>query len=265
MLKVKLVDSNAEQPKSHRIKRRKHLIGRHSSCDLILEDSSVSRLHCVIMCHDQQVLIMDLGSRSRTYVNGTRLGLAEMAAVQDGDQIRLGKCEFQISIRDPETGAPMGCRQRYLADLPFPFVQLEGRRSHETVLESQVDYSPSSPTRSDAVSKTTVSSVRESSQVEEDVEGVDADFVADGRLESELPESDSDELESVDHVEERETPDHGTGADGQLEPGKNHAEEPEAKRAPGQKTPTQRYLDKVGSKSAAQEALDKMFPGSKGK
>jgi pSer/pThr/pTyr-binding forkhead associated (FHA) protein len=46
------------------------VIGRSSSCDLVLDDSAVSRGHARIEINGETVVSHDLSSRSGTWVNG---------------------------------------------------------------------------------------------------------------------------------------------------------------------------------------------------
>ncbi|MEM1070072.1 MAG: FHA domain-containing protein, partial [Planctomycetota bacterium] len=137
MLEVELVQQDGKtEIARHRIRGKKCLVGRHSMCQLQLDDLTLSKTHCVVIKHRNQVLITDLGSRTGTLVNEITLCLAETAVLQHGDRIRLGVCELVISIQDSATGEPAYCDPQYLDSLPYPFVQLQDRRG------SQQDSSP---------------------------------------------------------------------------------------------------------------------------
>ncbi|MCW5805140.1 MAG: FHA domain-containing protein [Deltaproteobacteria bacterium] len=61
-------------------------------------DDKVSRMHAIIDQDTDQgtITILDLGSLSGTYVNGTRVN---KAALVDGDVIVLGDTKLELSMR----------------------------------------------------------------------------------------------------------------------------------------------------------------------
>jgi len=63
------------------------VIGRHSGCDIVLNDSSVSRRHARLEWSGGQYIITDLGSTNGTWVNGLRI-VAKV--LESGDEIALG-------------------------------------------------------------------------------------------------------------------------------------------------------------------------------
>lgn len=62
-------------------------IGRLPECDIVLEDSKVSRRHAEVRRDGMGVNVVDLGSTNGTMVNGA--GIRERA-LNDGDQITVG-------------------------------------------------------------------------------------------------------------------------------------------------------------------------------
>lgn len=68
-------------------------IGRDLACEIVLEDSSASRRHCVIEESDGAPRLVDLGSS-----NGTRLGQERVSSVTlaCGDVIRIGHTRIRI-------------------------------------------------------------------------------------------------------------------------------------------------------------------------
>lgn len=77
-------------------------VGRGNANDLVLNDSSVSRLHAVIKLRDQAVLIADRGSTNGVLVNGQRIkGESNLKA---GDAVRIGRYELRLEslADDPE-------------------------------------------------------------------------------------------------------------------------------------------------------------------
>jgi hypothetical protein len=75
--------------------RSEIIIGRDSSCDLTLEDESVSAYHAKLSFHHGQWWLEDLDS-----TNGTRLNLDKLTTatvVIGGDEIKCGKANLVIN------------------------------------------------------------------------------------------------------------------------------------------------------------------------
>jgi FHA domain/Domain of unknown function (DUF1707) len=75
-----------------------YVLGRHPDCDLVLGDDSVSRRHASITREGDRWLIVDLGSRNGTHVNGWRVTEAN---VFDGDALVLGRTRLVFRAPDP--------------------------------------------------------------------------------------------------------------------------------------------------------------------
>ncbi|MGC9156267.1 MAG: FHA domain-containing protein [Ferrimicrobium sp.] len=71
------------------------LIGRDAGCSIVLaEDTFVSQRHAEIYLERRHVIVMDLGSRNGTFVNGDPVQ-APMR-VTKGDVIQLGKTALKV-------------------------------------------------------------------------------------------------------------------------------------------------------------------------
>ncbi|MFM8633951.1 MAG: SpoIIE family protein phosphatase [Planctomycetia bacterium] len=62
-------------------------IGRHPGCDLVIDESSVSRQHAAIIVDDNAVFVEDLQSRNGTFINGDRL--TGRRTLDDGDEVTI--------------------------------------------------------------------------------------------------------------------------------------------------------------------------------
>src|SRR4029077_18879251 len=63
-------------------------IGRQAECDVVLDDSNVSRRHAEVRRQGEDYVLIDLGSTNGSKVNGTRVKQQTLA---DGHEIALGK------------------------------------------------------------------------------------------------------------------------------------------------------------------------------
>lgn len=98
-MQVKLkVITGSHEGKEIDILTDKFLIGRSESCQLRPKSESVSRKHCILVIKENRLLIQDLKSRNGTYVNDQRLPADRAKILRGGDQLRIGKLQFEIVI-----------------------------------------------------------------------------------------------------------------------------------------------------------------------
>ncbi len=84
-------------------------IGRSMKNDLVLMDGSVSREHAMLQGKSGHWVLLDLGSRHGTKLNGVEIEPGEPSPVQSGDQIRIGPWTLAVSVGG---GSPRGERSR---------------------------------------------------------------------------------------------------------------------------------------------------------
>lgn len=78
------------------ISRDVTVVGRKSGlCDLVLNHSSVSKLHCIIARTDGLLFVRDLGSTNGTKVNGQRV---TRGALLPGDEIAFASVKFTVHL-----------------------------------------------------------------------------------------------------------------------------------------------------------------------
>lgn len=72
-------------------------VGHNPSCDVVLEDPTVSRFHCEIAISDQGSQVRDLGSSNGTVIDGVRV---VHAYVKRGSLLRLGRSALRFQYMD---------------------------------------------------------------------------------------------------------------------------------------------------------------------
>ena len=70
-------------------------VGRGEGCEVLLDDETVSREHCVIEILAEKCVLRDLGSMNGTTLNDKRVDEEEL---KDGDVIALGKTTITVSL-----------------------------------------------------------------------------------------------------------------------------------------------------------------------
>lgn len=73
-------------------------IGRESSCDVHLDDLTVSGRHARLAYQKGQWFVEDLQSRNGTFLN--REPVLSQVVLADGDELRVGQVIIQVAIGD---------------------------------------------------------------------------------------------------------------------------------------------------------------------
>jgi hypothetical protein len=77
------------------------LVGRDPSCDMVIEDKSVSRRHAYFERRGGGWAIVDQGSANGTFINGAQVMDAEL---QDGQELRLGMVPLRVEMESAMAG-----------------------------------------------------------------------------------------------------------------------------------------------------------------
>ena len=86
------------------------LLGSDADCQLVLDDSSVSRRHCEIKPGPDGFVVRDLHSRNGTWINGLRV---DRATLSGGEQLRIGETRLLFKLLDGETEYPLSRKSSF--------------------------------------------------------------------------------------------------------------------------------------------------------
>jgi pSer/pThr/pTyr-binding forkhead associated (FHA) protein len=73
-------------------------VGRAADNSIVIEDSSVSRCHAMLLVEDSQVLLLDLESSNGTSVNGRPALPDEPVRLMDGDVVTIGRVILRYEV-----------------------------------------------------------------------------------------------------------------------------------------------------------------------
>ncbi|MEA5465867.1 FAD-binding oxidoreductase [Leptothoe sp. PORK10 BA2] len=109
MLKLKVINqATNEFYESHLQPKQTNtlecLIGRHPSCDLVLDGPTVSRIHGRILFQGHHCYFSDLGSTDGSRLNNETVAVSQSYALTTDDVIRLG--EFTLLVESIEQAKP---------------------------------------------------------------------------------------------------------------------------------------------------------------
>ena len=82
------------------------VIGRMHTCDIVIEDESVSRQHAALINPGNGLSIEDLGSRNKTKIMGRSLGRGEAAPLSVGSVVEIGYATMFVQMGRPSTARP---------------------------------------------------------------------------------------------------------------------------------------------------------------
>jgi hypothetical protein len=72
-------------------------IGRVADNELVLNDTSVSKIHAALTMNQQATLLVaDTGSTNGTYINGRRISYGEARQIEEGDVVGFGDVEVRF-------------------------------------------------------------------------------------------------------------------------------------------------------------------------
>ncbi|MGN6711333.1 DUF6382 domain-containing protein [Anaerocolumna jejuensis] len=96
-----LVAKNKENPIDIPIKSFPFYIGKDKNRNqLILKESSVSRLHAVVTIREEEVFLTDIGSTNGTFVNGQKLEKNHPTLINNSDELAFSREVFLFKVKE---------------------------------------------------------------------------------------------------------------------------------------------------------------------
>ena len=89
-----LLTDGALKGMSFPIQKSQVVIGRTAG-DIVIEDSKISRMHCVVEVHGRSALLVDLDSGNGTFVNGKKIVSCELDHMSE---FRIGKTTVMFVV-----------------------------------------------------------------------------------------------------------------------------------------------------------------------
>ena len=100
-MKAELVPENGDPPIP--ITRDIVVVGRRGYCDIVIDHSSLSKRHCVLVKTDGLLVVRDLISTNGTKVKGQKV---RWAALLPDDRITLGSYKLRVYLGPDEVPGP---------------------------------------------------------------------------------------------------------------------------------------------------------------
>ncbi|MFH0925626.1 MAG: sigma 54-interacting transcriptional regulator [bacterium] len=83
--------------KCFRVKEGKMSVGRDSSADILIDDERISRVHCIIDCQKDKIIIEDQNSRNGTYINGEQI---TSQIIYPNSTIQIGRTVMKLEYKN---------------------------------------------------------------------------------------------------------------------------------------------------------------------
>jgi pSer/pThr/pTyr-binding forkhead associated (FHA) protein len=80
------------------------LVGRHPRCDARLSSFRVSRVHCCLSPHRDELFVRDLASTNGIWLNGQR---AEAGRLRAGDELTIAHLRYRLEVAPTPVLTPL--------------------------------------------------------------------------------------------------------------------------------------------------------------
>lgn len=115
-MRAQLIPLNEGEPIT--VTRDVTLVGRKSGvCDIVIDQGSISKLHCMLVKTDGLLFLRDLSSTNGTRVNGQRV---TRGALLPGDELAFASVRFRVQLGPGEDEAGHDEETEMLTSLPPP-------------------------------------------------------------------------------------------------------------------------------------------------
>ncbi|CBW27560.1 hypothetical protein BMS_2784 [Halobacteriovorax marinus SJ] len=105
----------------------KLILGRKSSCDIVLKDDLVSGRHCRFHVTERFLMLEDLDASNPVQVNNQEMDSKSRIRINVKDKLKIGSTEFYLSDKEPSD------------EVTYKSMVLEKVKIHET-FDSDLDY-----------------------------------------------------------------------------------------------------------------------------
>lgn len=110
--------------------RNTWLIGRESSCDIVLSSSQISRRHAKLICEGNLFYIEDCGSALGTFIGNAKINDREKISI--GHRVRIGSYELVLSLEEATEDADESNHTSYTqVDAALRSNMMQGKLLHE--------------------------------------------------------------------------------------------------------------------------------------
>lgn len=99
-----IVQSGKHRGKQLKVPTSDIKIGRDPHCQIRIPSTEISREHCILKGHPDGVVVIDLGSKNGTYVNGLPISGAKL--IRPGDTLHVGPMIFEVGGKKKKTSDP---------------------------------------------------------------------------------------------------------------------------------------------------------------
>ena len=102
-MRIEILVDNGE-PKIYPLDRPKIVVGSHESCDIVIDNTGISRKHLVIVVRDEKYFVADQGSMNGSYINEHRLVPGSSTEFTSFFPVRLGFNVLVTLLSDEDAG-----------------------------------------------------------------------------------------------------------------------------------------------------------------
>jgi glycine betaine catabolism B len=102
MLKLKIINYQTNQIDEKTLPHGEHIVGRHPSCNIVLDNPEVSRVHGRILLSQEGCYYTDLGSTDGSRVNNEAIAINQKYSLHPDDMVRIGESVILVEDFAPE-------------------------------------------------------------------------------------------------------------------------------------------------------------------